>query len=116
MAAKKAMDAGNVLLHRMARAAANRAKAAAQAGCKRRRVTRVPRPEPAAAPKQIDKTAEAYKVPIVLPVGRPLPDQCCTWPRYDGVGYVLGHNVTGESMLDLTIDEAKALRIVELRA
>ena len=67
------------------------------------------------APKPIEKTAEAYKVPIVLPTGQPLPDECVTWPRYDGVGYVLGHHVAGESMLDLSLPEVKALRVVELR-
>ena len=108
-AAKKVSHNGRLFLQRMARAAAKAAaraaaKAVAKAGCKRRRVTRAPRAEPVAAPKPIEKTAEAYKVPIVLPAGQPVPEQCCTWPRYDGVGYVLGHNVAGESLLDLSVD------------
>ena len=100
----------------MAQAAAKRAKAAAKAANTRKTPTKTAaRAEPEVAPKVIDKTTEAYKVPIVLPAGLQVPDQCCTWPRYDGLRFVMGKHISGESMLDLTADELKALRVIELR-
>ena len=123
-AAKKTSNNGKALLHRMAKAAARARRTAAakapgkaspKARQKRRPQAKASQTEVLQAPKPIEKTAEAYKVPIVLPTGQPLPDECVTWPRYDGVGYVLGHHVAGESMLDLSLPEVKALRVVELR-
>ena len=115
-ASLKATSAGKLLLHRMALATSKRLRAAAKAaGAKRPKAKAAARAEPQALPNAIDKTAEAYKVPIVLAVGEPLPEQCCTWPRYDGVAFVMGPHVSGESMLNLTLEELKALRVVELR-
>ncbi len=68
-----------------------------------------------AAPVQ--RTSQLYRIPRIRSIGstfRPWSRECITWPRYRYGMYSL-QNTAGESMLDLSTAEARALQIVVLR-
>ena len=63
----------------------------------------------------VDKTGQLYRIPRVrAALGEPWAAECVTWPRYQYGGFALGH-CSGESMLQLTEEESRALQIVVLR-
>ena len=109
---KRSMCKGKLLFHRMAKASA---RASAKGSGKQRRTTRVAQPVPAAAPKAIERTSEVYKAPLVSPAGELVPEECCTWLIYYNGSYMLDSGIRGGSMLDLSLAEIKALRVVELK-
>ena len=61
-----------------------------------------------------DHTRELYRVPRIAEGPRPVSwaKEVITWPRYEGGAFRLG--AQGESLLDLTKDEADALSIILL--
>ena len=63
----------------------------------------------------VDHTRELYRVPRIAEGPRPVSwaKEVITWPRYEGGAFRLG--VQGESLLDLTKDEADALCIILLK-
>ena len=65
----------------------------------------------------VERTGQLYRIPRIRPAGstyRAWSRECVTWPRYDA-GYYSLHNATGETLLELSVDEARALQIVVLR-
>ena len=62
----------------------------------------------------VDHTRELYRVPRIAEGPRPVSwaKEVITWPRYEGGAFRLG--AQGESLLDLTKDEADALSIILL--
>ena len=75
-----------------------------------------PEPQPVVA-----STGELYVIPCIFPVEQPLllGQYRRTWPRYnDGAfrdGKSPGPQYAGESLLELDLEERRALQIVELR-
>ena len=69
----------------------------------------------------LQRTGQLYRVPRMRPSselsseGRePWARECVTWPRYRDSEFVLGDGL-GESMLELTTEEQRALQVVSLR-
>jgi len=66
-------------------------------------------------PQAVEKTGQLYRVPRVSVNGIECSwsVECVTWPRYaDGE---FSFRMTGESMLDMTVDEVRSLSIIVLR-
>ena len=71
---------------------------------------------PAAGRIPVQRTAQLYRVPRVRPATEEQAasgwaSECVTWPRYLHGGFSLRHT-SGESMLELSEDEAQALQVV----
>ncbi len=85
--------------------------------CKRPATYRL-RPEPASdLRRSVVRTSQLYRVPRMRqgPCGIwPWARECITWPRYFEGEFVFG-GTEGESMLELTRDEQRALQVVCLR-
>ena len=69
----------------------------------------------------LQRTGQLHRVPRMRPSselsseGRePWARECVTWPRYRDSEFVLGDGL-GESMLELTTEEQRALQVVSLR-
>ncbi len=68
----------------------------------------------------VDKTGELYVIPCIWPIERRLSTEEVkrTWPRYQNGHFqdaVHGQQQAGESMLELSEEEYRALQIVVLR-
>ena len=79
------------------------------------RYTAVPEP-PYRVRVPIQRTAQLYRVPRIRQAADPHPwaRECVTWPRYRGGEFLL-EDGPGESMLELTQEEQRALQVVCLR-
>ena len=65
----------------------------------------------------VERTGQLYRIPRIRPAGstyRAWSRECVTWPRFDAGLYSL-HATIGESLLELSVEEARALQIVVLR-
>lgn len=65
----------------------------------------------------VEKTGQLYRIPRIREPGTPWKAwsrECVTWPRYDHGVYSV-KNKSGDSMLDLTKEEAESLVLIVLR-
>jgi len=65
----------------------------------------------------VERTGQLYRIPRIRPAGstyRAWSRECVTWPRFDAGLYSL-HATIGETLLELSVEEARALQIVVLR-
>ena len=91
------MDPGVALTAKLRRIASKRGPEAAGSG------------DVSAGVAAVERTRELYRVPRIAEGPRPVSwaKEVITWPRYEFGAFRLG--VQGESLLDLTKDEADAL-------
>ncbi len=74
---------------------------------------------PEQQPMSVEKTGQLYKIPRIaaegaVGIGASWAAECVTWPRYLDGEFKL-KNRTGDSMLEMTVEENRALQIVVLR-
>ncbi len=64
----------------------------------------------------VERTGQLYRIPRIRPIGgsdRVWSPECITWPRYQHGSYSF-QSTAGESLLELSVDEARALQIIVL--
>ena len=65
----------------------------------------------------VERTGQLYRIPRIRPAGttyRVWSRECVTWPRFDAGHYALHHTI-GDTLLELSLEEARALQIVVLK-
>jgi len=65
----------------------------------------------------VERTGQLYRIPRIRPLNsdyRTWSQECITWPRYLNEHFAM-NNVTGETFLEMSIEEWRALQIIVLK-